>query len=90
MNFYNIHLSLRQQFVMLMVVLLTSKGMAGVPRASIVVISASLPLLWGAYPHGSGYEAAERGMRLTISSAASPTKMRTGSANRHLFLLSVR
>ncbi|NTY41505.1 dicarboxylate/amino acid:cation symporter [Burkholderia diffusa] len=41
---YNIHLSLGQQFIMLMVMLLTSKGIAGVPRASIVVISASLPL----------------------------------------------
>ncbi|HEY4297410.1 MAG TPA: dicarboxylate/amino acid:cation symporter [Paraburkholderia sp.] len=41
---YNIHLSLGQQFIMLMVMMLTSKGVAGVPRAAIVVIAASLPM----------------------------------------------
>jgi Na+/H+-dicarboxylate symporter len=41
---YNIHLSFAQQFVMLLVMMLTSKGVAGVPRAAIVVIAASLPL----------------------------------------------
>jgi Na+/H+-dicarboxylate symporter len=41
---YNIHLSFAQQFFMLLVMMLTSKGVAGVPRAAIVVIAASLPL----------------------------------------------
>jgi Na+/H+-dicarboxylate symporter len=41
---YNIHLSFAQQFIMLLVMMLTSKGVAGVPRAAIVVIAASLPL----------------------------------------------
>jgi Na+/H+-dicarboxylate symporter len=41
---YNIHLSFGQQFWMLLVMMLTSKGVAGVPRAAIVVIAATLPL----------------------------------------------
>jgi Na+/H+-dicarboxylate symporter len=41
---YGIHLSLAQQLTMLLVLMVTSKGMAGVPRASLVVIAATLPL----------------------------------------------
>ncbi|SDB72679.1 dicarboxylate/amino acid:cation symporter [Belnapia rosea] len=39
---YNIELSLGQQATMLLLLMLTSKGMAGVPRASLVVIAATL------------------------------------------------
>ncbi|MGU7773505.1 dicarboxylate/amino acid:cation symporter [Burkholderia sp. MR1-5-21] len=39
---YNMHLSLGTQITMLLVLMLTSKGMAGVPRASLVVIAATL------------------------------------------------
>jgi len=39
---YNIHMSGVQQITMLLVLMLTSKGMAGVPRASLVVIAATL------------------------------------------------
>ncbi|CAL8477978.1 dicarboxylate/amino acid:cation symporter [Caballeronia sp. EK] len=39
---YNIHLSLSTQITMLLILMLTSKGMAGVPRASLVVIAATL------------------------------------------------
>lgn len=39
---YDIHLSLGTQITMLFVLMLTSKGMAGVPRASLVVIAATL------------------------------------------------
>src|SRR5262245_5160711 len=39
---YNIELTLWQQFTMLLLLMVTSKGMAGVPRASLVVISATL------------------------------------------------
>ncbi|MEJ8854368.1 dicarboxylate/amino acid:cation symporter [Variovorax robiniae] len=39
---YNIELSLGTQVTMLMILMLTSKGMAGVPRASLVVIAATL------------------------------------------------
>lgn len=39
---YNMHLSLGTQLTMLLVLMLTSKGMAGVPRASLVVIAATL------------------------------------------------
>src|SRR5262249_41725077 len=35
---YDIHLSLGTQITMLLILMLTSKGMAGVPRASLVVI----------------------------------------------------
>jgi Na+/H+-dicarboxylate symporter len=41
---YNIHLSLTQQITMLLVMMLTSKGIAGVARASLVVIAATLPM----------------------------------------------
>ena len=39
---YDIHLSIATQITMLLVLMLTSKGMAGVPRASLVVIAATL------------------------------------------------
>ncbi|MHA7682693.1 dicarboxylate/amino acid:cation symporter [Cupriavidus sp. PET2-C1] len=39
---YNIHLPLGTQITMLLLLMLTSKGMAGVPRASLVVIAATL------------------------------------------------
>jgi Na+/H+-dicarboxylate symporter len=39
---YNVHLSIQQQITMLLLLMVTSKGMAGVPRASLVVISATL------------------------------------------------
>jgi Na+/H+-dicarboxylate symporter len=39
---YSIPLTLGQQFTMLLLLMVTSKGMAGVPRASLVVISATL------------------------------------------------
>jgi Na+/H+-dicarboxylate symporter len=39
---YNIPLTWAQQFTMLLLLMVTSKGMAGVPRASLVVISATL------------------------------------------------
>jgi Na+/H+-dicarboxylate symporter len=39
---YNIELTATQQITMLLLLMLTSKGMAGVPRASLVVIAATL------------------------------------------------
>ncbi len=39
---YGIHLPLETQITMLLILMLTSKGMAGVPRASLVVIAATL------------------------------------------------
>ena len=39
---YDIHLDLGTQITMLLILMLTSKGMAGVPRASLVVIAATL------------------------------------------------
>jgi Na+/H+-dicarboxylate symporter len=39
---YSIHLSVAQQITMLLLLMVTSKGMAGVPRASLVVIAATL------------------------------------------------
>ena len=39
---YGIELSIGQQIMMLAILMLTSKGMAGVPRASLVVIAATL------------------------------------------------
>jgi Na+/H+-dicarboxylate symporter len=39
---YGIHLSLGQQITMLLVLMVTSKGVAGVPRASLVVIASTL------------------------------------------------
>ncbi|TAM85150.1 dicarboxylate/amino acid:cation symporter [bacterium] len=41
---YGIHMSFVQQVGMLLVMLVSSKGIAGVPRASIVVVAATLPL----------------------------------------------
>jgi Na+/H+-dicarboxylate symporter len=38
---YGIHLDLATQLTMLLVLMLTSKGMAGVPRASLVVVTAT-------------------------------------------------
>jgi Na+/H+-dicarboxylate symporter len=40
---YGIDLTIGEQIVLLAVLMLTSKGMAGVPRASLVVIAATLP-----------------------------------------------
>jgi Na+/H+-dicarboxylate symporter len=40
---HHIDLSVGQQLLMLAVLLLTSKGIAGVPRASLVVVAATLP-----------------------------------------------
>jgi Na+/H+-dicarboxylate symporter len=40
---YGIELSIGQQIVLVAVLMLTSKGIAGVPRASLVVIAATLP-----------------------------------------------
>src|SRR5205085_9770496 len=39
---YGIHLTIQQQLTMLLILMVTSKGMAGVPRASLVVIAATL------------------------------------------------
>lgn len=39
---YGIELTLTQKIMMLLILMLTSKGMAGVPRASLVVIAATL------------------------------------------------
>ncbi len=41
---YGIQLSLGQQIAMLALLMVTSKGIAGVPRASLVVIAATLPV----------------------------------------------
>jgi Na+/H+-dicarboxylate symporter len=41
---YGMHLNLGTQITMLLVLLLTSKGIAGVPRASLVVIAGTLPM----------------------------------------------
>ncbi|GAA0334227.1 dicarboxylate/amino acid:cation symporter [Sphingomonas oligophenolica] len=41
---YGIPLSLGQQFSMLLVLMVTSKGSAGVPRASLVIIAAVMPM----------------------------------------------
>jgi Na+/H+-dicarboxylate symporter len=39
---YGIHLALAQQVMMLLVLMVTSKGIAGVPRASLVVVASTL------------------------------------------------
>jgi len=39
---YSIHLSFQQQVTMLLILMLTSKGIAGVPRASLVVIAGTI------------------------------------------------
>jgi len=41
---YNMHLSLGQQITMLLVLMLTSKGVAGVPRAALVVIAGTMAM----------------------------------------------
>ena len=41
---YNIHLSFGHQITMLLILMVTSKGIAGVPRASLVVIAGTLSL----------------------------------------------
>jgi len=41
-QFYNIHLPLATQIAMLFTLMLTSKGMAGIPAASLVVIAGTL------------------------------------------------
>ncbi|NLR81818.1 dicarboxylate/amino acid:cation symporter [Chitinophaga eiseniae] len=41
---YNMHLSIDQQITMLLVLMITSKGIAGVPRASLVVIAGTLSM----------------------------------------------
>ncbi len=41
---YGLHLSLGQQVTMLLVLMITSKGMAGVPRASLVVLAATMSM----------------------------------------------
>jgi len=41
---YGIHLTIGQEITMLLVLIVTSKGMAGVPRASLVVIAAIMPM----------------------------------------------
>jgi Na+/H+-dicarboxylate symporter len=40
---YGVHMSIFQQVTMLLLLMITSKGIAGVPRASLVVIAATLP-----------------------------------------------
>jgi Na+/H+-dicarboxylate symporter len=40
---YDIHISIGQQVLMLLMLMVTSKGIAGVPRASLVVVAATLP-----------------------------------------------
>jgi Na+/H+-dicarboxylate symporter len=41
---YNIEMSFVQQVTLLLVMMITSKGIAGVPRASLVVVAATLPM----------------------------------------------
>lgn len=41
---YNIKMSFAQQLTLLLVLMVTSKGMAGVARASLVVVAATLPM----------------------------------------------
>jgi len=41
---YGVHLSFAQQLTMLLFLMLSSKGMAGVPRAALVVITAIVPV----------------------------------------------
>jgi Na+/H+-dicarboxylate symporter len=41
---YGVHLSLGTQLTMLLVLMVTSKGIAGVPRASLVVVAGTLSL----------------------------------------------
>jgi hypothetical protein len=39
---YGVHMTIAQQITMLLLLMITSKGIAGVPRASLVVIAATL------------------------------------------------
>jgi Na+/H+-dicarboxylate symporter len=41
---YNVPLSLQQQITMMLTLLITSKGIAGVPRASLVIIAGTMTL----------------------------------------------
>jgi len=41
---YGVHLSLTQEITLLLVLMVSSKGIAGVPRASLVVVAAVLPM----------------------------------------------
>lgn len=41
---YNIHLSFAQQLIMLLTLMLSSKGVAGIPRAALVVVAATLAM----------------------------------------------
>ncbi|ATV42336.1 dicarboxylate/amino acid:cation symporter [Pectobacterium brasiliense] len=41
---YNIHLSFTEQTLILLTLMITSKGMAGVARAAVVVVAATLPM----------------------------------------------
>ena len=43
---FHIELSLHQQIVMLLILMVTNKGMAGVPRASLMVIASTLVARW--------------------------------------------
>ncbi|HEY1046235.1 MAG TPA: dicarboxylate/amino acid:cation symporter [Bacteroidia bacterium] len=53
---YGVHLDLSQQITMLLVLMVTSKGIAGVPRASLVVIAATI----------SGFNIPEAGLALLL------------------------
>lgn len=48
---YNIHMPIEKQILMLMVLMLTSKGVAGVPRASLIVVIATCSM-FGIPPEG--------------------------------------
>lgn len=48
---YNIHMPLEKQILMLLVLMLTSKGVAGVPRASLIVVIATCTM-FGIPPEG--------------------------------------
>lgn len=50
-QYYNIHLDLPTQLTMLLVLMLTSKGMAGIPRASLLVVVATCSM-FGIPPEG--------------------------------------
>jgi Na+/H+-dicarboxylate symporter len=41
---YNIHLTLSHELTMLLILMLTSKGVAGVPRASLAVIAGTISM----------------------------------------------
>jgi len=41
---YGVHMGLAQQIVVLLFLMVTSKGIAGVPRAALVVVAATLPV----------------------------------------------